>query len=69
LRGPEVFGRHLGFRSAVEFFNKLKEMVRFYEKPPIEKSDIVWGNEIVIGEYVINNKEGFMRSIYKSLNK
>jgi 2-oxoglutarate ferredoxin oxidoreductase subunit beta len=66
---PELFGRYLGFRSAVEFFNKLKEMVRFYEKPPIEKSDIVWGNEIVIGEYVINDREGFVRSIYKSLNK
>jgi len=58
---PEVFGRHLGFKGPVELFNKLKSLIRVKQRPSVAESDIVWGNEIVIGEYVEESREGFLR--------
>lgn len=63
---PEVFGRHIGFRNPVELFNKLKSMIKFKAKPSIDESDIVWGKEIVLGEYVNEYKSGFIKLLYGS---
>ncbi|MEM0361357.1 MAG: thiamine pyrophosphate-dependent enzyme [Sulfolobales archaeon] len=61
---PEIFGRHIGYRDPVELFKKLKSMIRYEEKPSVEKSDIVWGGEILIGEFVNNNRKGFIKTVY-----
>ncbi|MEM1982984.1 MAG: thiamine pyrophosphate-dependent enzyme [Sulfolobales archaeon] len=60
---PEIFGRHIGYKDPVELFNKLRSLIRYEEKPSIEKSDIVWGKEIFVGEFINDNKRSFLNTL------
>ncbi len=60
---PEVFGRHIGCKDPKELFERIKSLIRYKGKPSVEDSDIVWGKEIVVGEFINDNKISFMKTI------
>ncbi len=60
---PEVFGRHVGIKSAVEHYRLLRKSVVVKGKPDLSESDYVWGGKFVLGEYVDENHPGFLRSL------
>ncbi len=62
---PEVFGRHIGYRDPVELFKKFKSMIKYEERPSLDKSDITLNldKEVVIGEFVNSSRESFIKII------
>lgn len=63
---PEIFGRHMGIRDAVQLYNELKKRIIFKPKPKPEESMISWEKGIIIGEFMINNYESFIELIKKT---
>lgn len=57
---PEIFGRHIGIRDAVELFMELKKKIVFKPKPEVKESMIDWYKGIIIGEFMINSYEGYV---------
>ena len=60
---PEVFGRHIGIKSAVDLFKELRRRVRYERSPELDESEPDWGRGFVIGEFVDREEPGYVRSI------
>jgi len=57
---PEIFGRHIGFRSPVELYNELRRRVVVKTKPSVEESDYSWEKGFVVGEFADRDEPGFI---------
>jgi len=61
---PEVFGRHIGFKSAPELYERLRKIIKVRNFPKsLDEIVFDWEREITIGEFIDENKPGFIRSI------
>ncbi len=60
---PEIFGRHIGIRDAVQLFMELRKRVKIKAKPSIDESYYDWSNGFVVGEYVDKDEPGYLRII------
>ena len=60
---PEIFGRHIGIRDAVQLFMELRKRVKVKARPPIDDSYYDWGSGFVIGEYIDKDDPGYLRMI------
>ncbi|MEM4756627.1 MAG: thiamine pyrophosphate-dependent enzyme [Desulfurococcaceae archaeon] len=60
---PEVYGRHIGLRDPVEIYNELRKIVKYKQNPSIDESRIIWGKEIIIGEFVIRNNASYIETL------
>lgn len=61
---PEVFGRHIGMRDAVELLNALRERVVVKQRPHIDESYYEWeGGKFVLGEYVDKDDPSYLERI------
>ncbi len=60
---PEVFGRHIGIRDAVQLFMELRKKVRVKAKPSLDESYYDWDRGFVLGEYVDRSEPGYLRMI------
>jgi len=58
---PEVFGRHIGIKDAVQLFMELREKVKVKAKPSLNESYYDWESGFVIGEYVDKDDPGYLR--------
>ncbi len=60
---PEIFGRHVGYRTPPELYDRLKKVVRI--KKPRALDDIVydWEKEITLGVFRDEDEPGYMESI------
>lgn len=60
---PEIFGRHTGYRSPVELYERLKRVAKI--RKPSSLDDIVydWEKEITLGVFADKNEPGFMESL------
>jgi len=57
---PELFGRHIGFRSPVDLYSELRKRVVVKTRPSVEESDYSWERGFVIGEFVDRDEPGFI---------
>ncbi|MEM1705236.1 MAG: thiamine pyrophosphate-dependent enzyme [Thermosphaera sp.] len=57
---PEIYGRHIGLRDPVEMYNELKKRVIYKPRPTLDEAVISWEKGIVIGEFVVKDKPGFI---------
>ena len=60
---PEVFGRHIGLNDPVALYKVLKSKSRVKERPSLDESDYDWSHGWVLGEYVINDNPGYLRTL------
>jgi 2-oxoglutarate ferredoxin oxidoreductase subunit beta len=61
---PEVFGRHIGLRDAVDLLNALKKRVVVKQRPHIDESYYEWDTgKFVIGEYVDKDDPSYLERI------
>jgi 2-oxoglutarate ferredoxin oxidoreductase subunit beta len=65
---PEIFGRHLGFRSPAELYDRLRKVARI--RKPKNLDDIVydWDTEITLGVFVDKDEPGFMDRLCETHN-
>jgi 2-oxoglutarate ferredoxin oxidoreductase subunit beta len=66
---PELFGRHIGFRSPTDLYMEIRRRVIVKAKPSVEESDYSWEKGFVIGEFLERDEPGFVDTIYEYLNK
>ncbi|RLG79280.1 MAG: 2-oxoacid:ferredoxin oxidoreductase subunit beta [Thermoprotei archaeon] len=60
---PEVFGRHIGYVNPVDLYNVLRSKTKVKTNPSLDESDLDWENGWVIGEFLIRNDPGYLRTI------
>ena len=60
---PEIFGRHIGIRDAVQLFMELRKRVKIKANPSIDESYYDWSSGFVVGEYVDKDEPGYLRMI------
>lgn len=60
---PEIFGRHINIRSAKDLFIELRRRIIIKRRPSIEESDYDWSRGFVIGIYIDQDNEGYVKSI------
>ncbi len=60
---PEVYGRHIGFRSPVELYMHLRKVVKIRGKIRPLETEYDWERGITLGEFVVKDEPGFVRRL------
>ncbi len=66
---PEIFGRHIDFRSPVDLYLELRKRIVVKAKPSVEESDYNWEKGFVIGEFVDKDEPGYIEVYLDYLSK
>lgn len=62
---PEIFGRHIGYRRAVDLYNYLKKIAKIRTISKLEDIVYDWNTEITCGEFVDRDLPGYFDNYYK----
>ena len=65
---PEIFGRHIGFRSPVDLYERLRKVSKVKKPKALEEIKYDWENEITLGVFVDKDEPGYMESICSVYN-
>lgn len=65
---PEIFGRHIGFRSPVDLYERLRKVAKIRKPKTPDDIKYDWENEITLGVFLDQNKPGYMESICSIYN-
>ncbi|MEM4965950.1 MAG: thiamine pyrophosphate-dependent enzyme [Sulfolobales archaeon] len=57
---PEVFGRHIGLRDAVELYRRLRDKMIVKKNPSIDESEYDWEKGFVLGVFVDREEKGYI---------
>ncbi len=60
---PEIFGRHIGFRSPVDLYERLKKVVRIRKPRSLDDIKYDWNSEITLGVFVDKDEPGYMERL------
>ena len=64
---PEIYGRHLGYKSPFELYDYIRRITKIRRIRDIKDIKFEWGNEITCGEFVDQDLPGYidmLREIY-----